>query len=111
MDGSCLACTCVLERLDDSGATLRRQALKKVTLELGRNEFDDVVLRICHAEGVQGREYEKLTKTCYSFTMLLHSWSLHYTSIHSSQTVPKGRQSNHQASQSETTDHGVQLSL
>ena len=85
--------------------------LKKETLELGRNEFDDVVLRICHAEGVQGREYEKLTKTCYSFTMLLHSWSLHYTSIHSSQTVPKGRQSNHQASQSETTDHGVQLSL
>lgn len=54
VDGSCLTCSCVVESLDASGVSLRKQVLKKVALELGRNEVGDVVLRLTYPEGKQG---------------------------------------------------------
>ena len=51
MEVSSVRCSCVVEYLDSSGQTLRRQALKAAVLEVGRNEVGDVVLRVCHGDG------------------------------------------------------------
>lgn len=54
MEANGLRCTCVVEYVDSSGQTLRKQALKSAILDLGRNELEDVVLRICHDGGTVG---------------------------------------------------------
>ena len=54
MDGSTLNCTCILENTDQSGVVLKKQVVKKATLDLGRNEFGDVVLKVSYPEGKQG---------------------------------------------------------
>lgn len=54
MDGSTLNCTCILETTDQCGVVLKKQVVKKATLDLGRNEFGDVVLKVSYPEGKQG---------------------------------------------------------
>ena len=54
MEGGSVHCTCVVEYLDGAGQTLRKQVLKTATLDLGRNEVGDVVLRVAHSEGTVG---------------------------------------------------------
>lgn len=54
MEANGLRCTCVVEHLDSSGQTLRKQVLKSAILDLGRNELQDVALRICHDSGTLG---------------------------------------------------------
>ncbi len=53
-DGSGLKCSCVVEHLDGQGQVLRKQPLKSATLDLGRNEVEDVVLKVSHASGALG---------------------------------------------------------
>lgn len=56
-----LKCSCTVEHLTDQGQVLRKQACKSSVLDLGRNEVDDVVLKLTHGTGVLGpftiREY------------------------------------------------------
>ena len=54
LEANSLACSCVVEYLDTSGQTLRKQCLKAALLELGRNELGDVVLRVSHTDGTLG---------------------------------------------------------
>lgn len=54
MEVNGVRCSCVVEYLDSSGQTLRKQALKTAVLELGRNELEDVVLRVCYDNGTLG---------------------------------------------------------
>lgn len=49
-----LDCTCVFEKTDRYGAVVRKQVMKKAFLEMGRNQFQDIVLKVSHAEGCQG---------------------------------------------------------
>ena len=44
----------MVEYLDSGGQTLRKQALKAAIVDLGRNELEDVVLRVCHSDGTLG---------------------------------------------------------
>lgn len=52
--GSVLCCTCRIEKVDRSGTVLRAQSLNKAELEIGRNQFQDVVLKVSCPEGKQG---------------------------------------------------------
>lgn len=54
MDGTSIQCSCIVEYLKETGEVLRRQALKSAAVELGRNEVQDIVLRLSHAEGKLG---------------------------------------------------------
>lgn len=45
-DQGCLKCSCVLENCDKSGIVTKRQTLKKATLYLGRNDLNDIVIKI-----------------------------------------------------------------
>ena len=49
-----LKCTCVVEHVDESGQVLRKETCKSALLDLGRNEVEDVVLKLTHSNGVQG---------------------------------------------------------
>ena len=40
--------------MDRSGTVLRAQSLNKAELEIGRNQFQDVVLKVSCPEGKQG---------------------------------------------------------
>ena len=59
--GAGLKCSCTVEHMSDSGQVLRKQVCKSAVLDLGRNEVDDVVLKLSHDNGTQGpftiREY------------------------------------------------------
>ena len=54
LGGVGLKCSCTVEYLDDQGQVQRRQACKSSVLDLGRNEVDDVVLKLTHSTGVLG---------------------------------------------------------
>ena len=49
-----LKCCCTVEHLNDHGQVLRKQVCKASVLDLGRNEVEDVVLRLSHSNGVLG---------------------------------------------------------
>lgn len=59
--GAGLKCSCTVEHMSDSGQVLRKQVCKAAVLDLGRNEVDDVVLKLSHDNETQGpftiREY------------------------------------------------------
>ncbi|XP_072768974.1 ATP-dependent DNA helicase PIF1 isoform X1 [Nerophis lumbriciformis] len=46
-DGAQLQCCVTTEHLNASGQTTRRQVIRKATVILGRNEFQELILRIC----------------------------------------------------------------
>ena len=52
--GVSVKCTCVVEQVGDSGQPLKRTVYKSAMLELGRNELEDVVLKLAHANGKLG---------------------------------------------------------
>ena len=54
MEANGLRCTCVVENVGESGQVTRKQVLKTAILDLGRNELDDVVLKLTHKEGKLG---------------------------------------------------------
>lgn len=54
MEGNALKCTCAVEHTGDTGQVSRRQLLRSAWLDLGRNEVDDVVLKLSHPEGKLG---------------------------------------------------------
>lgn len=45
-DGAQLQCSMTLEQLNSSGQTTRRQVMRKASIILGRNEFQELVLRL-----------------------------------------------------------------
>lgn len=45
-DGAELQCTVAVERLNASGQALKRQLLRRAHVTLGRNEFQEIVLRV-----------------------------------------------------------------
>lgn len=49
-----LSCTCRIETIDKTGAVLKTQTLTKAELIIGRNQFQDVVLKVSYPEGKQG---------------------------------------------------------
>ena len=49
-----IQCTCTIENFDQTGAVLRKQLMKKSSLELGRSEFGDVVIKLSCPDGKQG---------------------------------------------------------
>ena len=54
MEANGLRCTCVVENVGETGQVTRKQVLKTAILDLGRNELDDVVLKLTHKEGKLG---------------------------------------------------------
>ena len=54
MDQARIECTCTVENFDQTGTVLRKQLIKKSSLELGRSEFGDVVIKLSCPEGKQG---------------------------------------------------------
>lgn len=50
-----LSCTCRIETIDKTGAVLKTQTLTKAELIIGRNQFQDVVLKVSYPEGKQGQ--------------------------------------------------------
>ena len=54
MDDSIIKCEVVVEHVAVSGATTRRESFKLAHVELGRNELEDVVLKIAHDKGKLG---------------------------------------------------------
>lgn len=49
-----LKCTCVLECVNDYGQVIQKRTFKSAVLDLGRNEVNDVVLKLSHSEGSFG---------------------------------------------------------
>ncbi|XP_046883344.1 ATP-dependent DNA helicase PIF1 isoform X2 [Hypomesus transpacificus] len=45
-DGSQLQCCVVVERLNQSGQAIKRQVIRKAGVVLGRNEFQEIILRV-----------------------------------------------------------------
>lgn len=54
MEVNGLKCTCLVEYVSEIGQVLRKQAFKTAILDLGRNELDDIVLKLTHKEGSVG---------------------------------------------------------
>ena len=54
MDNGVIKCEVTVERVAVSGATTRRDTFKSAHVELGRNELEDVVLKISHDKGTLG---------------------------------------------------------
>lgn len=52
--GTGLKCSCVIQYMREDGQVLRDQPCKSAVLDLGRNEVDDIVLKLSHTNGVQG---------------------------------------------------------
>ncbi len=50
-EGSLIKCTCVVEKVNDLGEIINKRPCKSATLELGRNEVNDVVLKLCNSSG------------------------------------------------------------
>lgn len=61
--GYVLNCTCVIEKIDKAGAVLKKQILKKAILEIGRNQFEDIVLKIASPKGCEGNDYTRMNCT------------------------------------------------
>lgn len=53
-EGTGLKCSCVMQDMSEDGQVLRHQVCKSAVLDLGRNEVDDIVLKLSHTNGVQG---------------------------------------------------------
>ena len=54
MDDGAIKCEVTVEHVAISGATTRRDTFKLAHVELGRNELEDVVLKIAHDKGILG---------------------------------------------------------
>ncbi len=54
MEANGLKCSCVVEHTGETGQVLRKQVFKSARLDLGRNELDDVVLKLAHPDGKLG---------------------------------------------------------
>ncbi len=54
MEANGLKCSCVVEHIGETGQVTRRQAFKSVRLDLGRNEVEDVVLKLALPDGKKG---------------------------------------------------------
>lgn len=54
MEVNGLKCSCIVEHVNDTGQVLRKQVFKSARLDLGRNELEDVVLKLSHPDGSQG---------------------------------------------------------
>ena len=54
MDDGVIKCEVTVEHVAVSGATIRKDAFKSAHVELGRNELEDVVLKISHDKGTLG---------------------------------------------------------
>jgi ATP-dependent DNA helicase PIF1 len=52
--GADLKCSCVIQHMSDVGEVLRAQTCKGAVLDLGRNEVEDIVVKVSHTDGVQG---------------------------------------------------------
>lgn len=64
-DGAQLQCCVTLEQLDASGQATRRQLIRKASVILGRNEFQEIVLRIHDGKVPQSfrlKEFKLFTK-------------------------------------------------
>lgn len=64
-DGAQLQCCVALEQLDASGQATRRQLIRKASVVLGRNEFQEIVLRIHDGKVPQSyrlKEFKLFTK-------------------------------------------------
>jgi hypothetical protein len=40
----------VVEKFDNNGVALTKQTIKKAVIEIGRNQLDDIVLRMTHED-------------------------------------------------------------
>ena len=49
--GGLIKCTCLVEKVNDVGEVLNTRSCKSAVLELGRNEVEDVVLKLFHPGG------------------------------------------------------------
>lgn len=49
-----LKCCCIVEHVNDHGQVLKKEACKSAVLDLGRNEVEDVVLKVSHTKGTLG---------------------------------------------------------
>lgn len=54
MENGFIKCEVTVEHVAPSGATTRRESFKSANVELGRNELEDVVLKISHDKGTLG---------------------------------------------------------
>lgn len=64
-DGGQLQCYVVVEQLNASGQTIRRQVIRKATVILGRNEFQEIILRVHDGKVPQSyrlKEFRLFTK-------------------------------------------------
>ena len=52
--GTGLKCSCVIQYMSEEGQVLRGQVCKSAVVDLGRNEVEDIVLKVTHMDGVQG---------------------------------------------------------
>ncbi|XP_074544982.1 ATP-dependent DNA helicase PIF1 [Halichoeres trimaculatus] len=65
MDEAQLHCCVIVEQLNASGQTTRRQVLRKASVTLGRNEFQEIILRLHDGKVPQSyrlREFKMFTK-------------------------------------------------
>lgn len=56
----CLKCSCIVETCDKSGIVTKRQSIKKATVLLGRNDLNDVVMKISCPNGLTQGAYMNL---------------------------------------------------
>lgn len=64
-DGALLQCCVTVEQLNASGQATRRQVIRKASVILGRNEFQDIVLRVHDGKVPQSyrlKEFKLFTK-------------------------------------------------
>ncbi|XP_072297936.1 ATP-dependent DNA helicase PIF1 [Eucyclogobius newberryi] len=64
-DGAQVQCSMTVEQLDSSGQTTRRQVMRKASILLGRNEFQELILRIDDGKVPQSysaKEFKLFTK-------------------------------------------------
>ena len=54
MDDGFITCEVTVEHVAATGATTRRESFRSANIELGRNELEDVVLKIAHDKGTLG---------------------------------------------------------
>lgn len=52
--GAGLKCSCAIQYMGEEGQVLRTQMCKSAVLDLGRNEVEDIVLKVTHTDGVRG---------------------------------------------------------
>ncbi len=60
-----LQCTVAVERLNPAGQAIKRQLIRKATVTLGRNEFEEMVLRVHDGKAPQNfmlRDFQLFTR-------------------------------------------------